>query len=211
MGNRAMITTKDRKIGVYLHWNGGRDSVVPMLEYCRLRGFAPFESPYGMARFIQVVSNFFGGTNSIGIEADIRDEDAEYFDNGIYIVEGWDIVDRVFTGEEQKSHKMIDMLKVINKTQPKSEQTDERFFDCPIVPTSEIQVGEWVYILDPIYGKYEEYMVMGIGKDKMVNGMNVKGIPYVDCYATNNENNPNSYLTEAEYRVLRRACGAGNN
>lgn len=27
MGNRAVITTSDKKMGIYLHWNGGRDSV----------------------------------------------------------------------------------------------------------------------------------------------------------------------------------------
>ena len=31
MGNRAVITTKERKIGLYLHWNGGRDTVEPVL------------------------------------------------------------------------------------------------------------------------------------------------------------------------------------
>lgn len=36
MGNRAVITTPDKKMGVYLHWNGGRDSVEPY----RVCGFA---------------------------------------------------------------------------------------------------------------------------------------------------------------------------
>ena len=27
MGNRAVITTEEKKIGIYLHWNGGYDSV----------------------------------------------------------------------------------------------------------------------------------------------------------------------------------------
>lgn len=32
MGNRAIITTKKRDLGVYLHWNGGRDSVGAFLD-----------------------------------------------------------------------------------------------------------------------------------------------------------------------------------
>ena len=32
MGNRAIITTRERKIGLYLHWNGGRDTVEPLLS-----------------------------------------------------------------------------------------------------------------------------------------------------------------------------------
>lgn len=48
MGNRAIITTKKRDLGVYLHWNGGRDSVGAFLEYCELRGFrAPDGDTYG--------------------------------------------------------------------------------------------------------------------------------------------------------------------
>lgn len=41
MGNRAVITTlqnyNNNGIGVYLHWNGGRDSVEGFLEYMKLK------------------------------------------------------------------------------------------------------------------------------------------------------------------------------
>ena len=48
MGNRAIITTKDRDLSLYLHWNGGRDSVEGFLAYCDLRGFLPLSyDPYG--------------------------------------------------------------------------------------------------------------------------------------------------------------------
>ena len=58
MGNRAVITTqKDldtHGVGVYLHWNGGYDSVKPLLDYCQMRGFAPPDrSDYGYARLVQ--------------------------------------------------------------------------------------------------------------------------------------------------------------
>ena len=39
MGNRAVITTEGRDLSLYLHWNGGRDSVEAFLRYCDLRGF----------------------------------------------------------------------------------------------------------------------------------------------------------------------------
>jgi hypothetical protein len=35
MGNRAVITTEQKRIGVYLHWNGGLDSVEGFLTYCK--------------------------------------------------------------------------------------------------------------------------------------------------------------------------------
>ena len=48
MGNRAVITASlsndpqtSNDIGIYLHWNGGRDSVEAFLEYCKRRGFRP--------------------------------------------------------------------------------------------------------------------------------------------------------------------------
>ena len=41
MGNRAVITTPDKKIGVYLHWNGGRDSVEGFLQTCKKIRLSP--------------------------------------------------------------------------------------------------------------------------------------------------------------------------
>ena len=64
MGNRAVITTrKDLKdIGVYLHWNGGRDSVEGFLTYCKIKGYRPPEyDNYGWAYLCMTIGNFFGG------------------------------------------------------------------------------------------------------------------------------------------------------
>lgn len=41
MGNRAVITTPDKNLALYLHWNGGRDTVEPLLKYCELQGYRP--------------------------------------------------------------------------------------------------------------------------------------------------------------------------
>ena len=68
MGNRAIIKGENMTSAVYLHWNGGRDSVEAFLEYCKIRGFDKFNSDYGFARFLQVVSNFMGGDGlSVGL------------------------------------------------------------------------------------------------------------------------------------------------
>ena len=32
MGNRAVITTSKKDLGLYLHWNGGRDSIEAFFE-----------------------------------------------------------------------------------------------------------------------------------------------------------------------------------
>ena len=93
MGNRAVITTKEgyiiqeSNLGVYLHWNGGRDSVEAFLKYCELKGFrSPENDCYGWARLCQVIGNFFGGGNSVGIDV-VENLDCNNFDNGVYIIE----------------------------------------------------------------------------------------------------------------------------
>ena len=69
MGNRAIIKGKGTNIGVYVHWNGGYDSVRGFTEYCKLKGYrSPEEDSYGIARLCQVIGNFFGGTTSVGIQ-----------------------------------------------------------------------------------------------------------------------------------------------
>ena len=131
MGNRAVITTKggDRKnkLGVYLHWNGGRDSVEAFLKYCDMRGFRyPENDNYGWARLTQVIANFFGGDLSIGI--DICDRlDCDNWDNGVYLIEKWKIVGRedFENGVEQDEYDLLSMVIDIDQHQPKGDQIGE--------------------------------------------------------------------------------------
>lgn len=127
MGNRAVITTEEKKIGVYLHWNGGYDSVNAFLTYCKLKGYRePEKDNYGWARLCQVIGNFFGGDCSIGID-EYDGLDTDNGDNGVYIIKNWQIVDRLYhSGSEQQVYDLLEMLKEINKNQPEKEQlTDE--------------------------------------------------------------------------------------
>ena len=127
MGNRAVITTKanmdNNGIGVYLHWNGGRDSVRAFLKYCELKGYrAPSDDNYGWARLCQVIGNFFGGSTSLGIDT-VNNLDCNNWDNGVYLIEGWEIVGRMyFEGEEQDEYDLVGMLKTINDSMPESER-----------------------------------------------------------------------------------------
>lgn len=133
MGNRAVITTKDKKIGVYLHWNGGRDSVEAFLKYCELKGYRTPESDcYGWARLCQVIGNYFGGGLSIGIDEYSR-LDKDNGDNGVYIIENWQIVDRLFINwPEQNEYNLVEMLKSINARQPKDEQLPDEEIEAAI-------------------------------------------------------------------------------
>jgi len=91
MGNRAAVTFQNQGVSVYLHWNGGRASVEAMLDACKELQIR--SDDYGPARFCQVVGNWFGGDCSLGIgPAGSFDSAAD--DNGVYYVDGWDIVGR---------------------------------------------------------------------------------------------------------------------
>ena len=127
MGNRAVITTKENfnnnGVGVYLHWNGGRDSVQAFLKYCELKGYRdPVYDDYGWARLCQVIGNYFGGDTSIGINT-CNNLDCDNYDNGVYIIRNWQIVDRkYFNGEEQDNYDLFDMVCNIDECQPTREQ-----------------------------------------------------------------------------------------
>ena len=141
MGNRAVITSsldlgtntkelggRKDKIGIYLHWNGGRDSVQAFLTYCKLKEYrTPTEDEsYAFARLAQVIGNFFGGSTSVGIGV-LHYLDCDNYDNGVYIVgDNWEIVGReYFDGEEQNSYELKESLITIDKAQPQGEQLGE--------------------------------------------------------------------------------------
>lgn len=131
MGNRAVITTRENfennDVGVYVHWNGGRDSVEAFLKYCEMKGYRnPSYDNYGWARLCQVIGNFFGGETSVGIDV-VNRLDCNNYDNGVYIIDGWKIVGReYFNGVEQDSYSMnysMDtMLRDIDKSMPETER-----------------------------------------------------------------------------------------
>ena len=123
MGNRAVITTQDNLkndgVGVYLHWNGGRDSVEGFLAYCEAQEFRPPDSDnYGWARLCQVIGNFFGGGLSLGIGR-CSELDCDNYDNGVYLIKGWEIVGReFFSGLEQQCYDLADFMISVDEAQP---------------------------------------------------------------------------------------------
>lgn len=202
MGNRAIIRAEGNyNKGVYLHWNGGRDSVEAFLKYCELKGFRGFEDEYGMARFCQVVGNFFGGGLSLGITDCTSGKGC---DNGTYIVKGWKIVGREdFEGREQQEYDMQEMLISIDESQPKNQQLGD-YLTAEEVPTEIINIGDTVYMQE-FEGTFKKYEVVGIGEDKFVNGLKVLGVPYVNRFSKDGDYswNCNNYLTS---KTVRKAA-----
>ena len=128
MGNRAFIKFQGQDTGVYLHWNGGRDSIEPMLEYCRLRGFR-FDD-YGVARFCQVVGNWFGGELSIGVQSTRGriNRDLDPGDNGVYIVKDWQIIDRYEAPTfEQHEYDPVKFMIDLDNQQPEHDRLGELY------------------------------------------------------------------------------------
>ena len=121
MGNRAVITIKDKDFpkedwnSLYLHWNGGRDSVEPFLHVAKMYGIrCNSDSSYAIARLSQLIGNTLGGTLSLGVGA-YKCLDTTS-DNGVYVVEDWKIVEREnHDGYEQDEHDFDEMVKDIRE------------------------------------------------------------------------------------------------
>lgn len=171
MGNRAVILNKKdmlsdgrinpNQIGVYLHWNGGRTCIEAFLKYCELKQYrTPDTDCYGWARLCQVIGNFFGGGLSLGIDCAMNLDCANY-DNGTYVIENWEIVDRLHLqhGECYANYSVKDMLKEIDKRMPESERLGEQFFDAEEVSAEELQVGDTVFVFDSDSHCYSPHVV----------------------------------------------------
>ncbi len=197
MGNRAIIKPIDSNIGVYLHWNGGIGSVTGFLKYCEMRGFRSFGGDradgYGIARFCQVVGNFFGGTLSLGIcETGDNKKDAKGIDNGIYVVDGWAVVKNI--GHPGKDgYDLTDMLLSIDKKQPEAEQLGEAYITAEEVPITDVKVGDKVFWFEGYTegSKPELYTVTSIAPQNTFCNGDVSGLPHIDKYE---DGNPNNYL-----------------
>lgn len=128
MGDRAVISNKSKKMGVYLHWYGYREFVESVLAYCDVKKYRSpdVDDEYGWARLCQVAGNTIGGNLSVGVGIFDR-MDTDNWDNGTYIIKDWDIVDRLFTHSKDEKMKdtMFENLKYINNKQPKDEQIKE--------------------------------------------------------------------------------------
>lgn len=127
MGNRAVITTNENleETGIYLHWNGGRDSVEGFLTYCKLKGYRPPEQDcYGWAYLAGVITNFFGNGFSCGIDK-AEYLDCNNYDNGTYIIKDWLIVGRKFDDCVRDEYSLHDMLQEIDSRMPEHMRLTE--------------------------------------------------------------------------------------
>ena len=209
MGNRAVITGTDKRTAIYLHWNGGRDSVEGFLEYARLKGVRSpkTDPPYALARLTQIIGNFLGGTLSLGI-VPYEEMYADNGDNGAYIVgDDWKIVGReFFDGKEQCEYSLADALEAIDKAQPEKERLGEDFLTAEVVPVSALEIGDTVTFVEEFSDGVQTARVIGRGEVRLVNGQSVYDVPYTDRYGDKPEENINNYLLDqTARRVVKKA------
>lgn len=105
MGNRAVIATNDaaNSPSIYLHWNGGPESVLSFLHAAKELGFRdPTTDSYGTAYLQALIAMYFGDGLSTGISA-LENSDNDNGDNGVYrLGPGWTIKSRMHAPERDK-------------------------------------------------------------------------------------------------------------
>lgn len=104
MGNRCVITNKEKTRAIYQHWNGGRDSIEPLLRVAKLLGG-------GFDKLCEISSKVFDSQEISYVEAD--NDDLDCLDNGVYIInEDLEIIGRegLRYEREQRAHNLLDMV-----------------------------------------------------------------------------------------------------
>ncbi len=99
---KPTYTAKVQPFGVYLHWNGGPESVYAFLAVLNKRmEDRGNDISYAAARFVEIVGRYFGGNTSLGIHGftipeqnamtntNLRAKNISHGDNGIYVI-AWD-------------------------------------------------------------------------------------------------------------------------
>lgn len=231
MSNSGIIAFKDHGTALGLRWNGGRDSVEAFLEYARLKGL-PWRKESATASLATIITNFFGndGRTLSLIPRDVtndalpsdagfvrtHDDLLDAYDNGLYVVNGWRIVqrekpdwgnDHVYI--EQDEYDRVEMLKTIDQAQPEDQQLTAAFLEAPEVSVSDLRPGDKVWLFDDVrrHLSPQIHEIVGIGGlGRQVNGHNVSWTPYIGKYCTSSvmpEDNINNYLRMGSVRVSR--------
>ena len=130
MGNRAVLAfvndegKKDKNsVGIYLHWNGGRDSVEGFLQTAK--DYELRSGSYGVARLTQIIANGLGGTLSLGVDM-LKNLDCDNYDNGVYwIDQNFNIIDREYISrpdfKEQQQYSLTSFVRRL-------KQDNDKFF-----------------------------------------------------------------------------------
>lgn len=106
MGNRCVITNKEKTRAIYQHWNGGLDSIQPLLNVAK-------DMNKGFDGLVELSTKVFKGE-----EVSIDEADFDNGDNGTYVIDdNFKIVAReFFDGKEQSNYSSTEMEVFIKLT-----------------------------------------------------------------------------------------------
>lgn len=133
MSNSAVITTKSRDVGIYIHWNGGLESIEAFLNVCKnIDATSPGQDEYSaLATLTGVIRIFFGFRRGLFLGIlPLNKLNCENVDNCTYVIGGnWEIVERYGSGstlmqctneEIEKSENIFNsIMEKINKSEEK--------------------------------------------------------------------------------------------
>lgn len=125
MGNRAVIIQYGSDAAIYLHWNGGRDTIEPVLFYAK-----HFASKYAGFQKMRALDVFAFVCDCIGLNPYITVKDRADCDNGdngvYYIGKDYKIQSRAFArNPEQHYHDFSGFLTAIDSCMPTKKQLGE--------------------------------------------------------------------------------------
>jgi len=109
MGNRAVITnsTTDDAPSIYVHWNGGMDSIQGFMGAAIALHITGSETER-MDALGHILAKHFFGTESNGLNVyreNFGDTDQDNCDNGVYIInDDWEIIGRKFNRNGEQQH-----------------------------------------------------------------------------------------------------------
>ena len=214
MGNRAVITEFGKQEGIYQHWNGGRDSIEPMLYYAKnFLNKLPsdlYENNLKKVAFISMCCGF-----NPEYATDYKNLDCANGDNGVYVIdEDFSIIERKFNRSyEQSEYKFEEVLMYIDENMPKNMQKGKDFIlkylaSKEVEKVAAIDIGygrdnkhvnkinfDNITILleidDIIYYKGHFYTIIGKNSEEslIVNGQDVGGKPFFNYTERYKEDN----------------------
>lgn len=174
MGNRAVIIESRKREGIYQHWNGGRDSIEPMLYYAKhfLNDDSNlFENNLKKVAFISMCCGFRPEYSN-----DYDNLDCNNGDNGVYVInKDFDIIERRFYKySEQNNYKFEDFLIYIDELMPKNFQKGKDFI-LKYIASKEVEKRK---VFDISFGARTEDIIERVDFDEVNNRLEVGDVIY---------------------------------
>ena len=133
MGNRAVIAFEDKGRdkkdcpAIYLHWNGGRDSVEGFLAVAKDQFGGTHSPDYGCARLTTIICNWLGAKDGLSVGVGTFGTLwPDNYDNGTYWVNSkYEITEREFKRRPEQAVYPVDEVKAeVLAAQPVIEKRD---------------------------------------------------------------------------------------